>query len=83
MENENNILIIIITIIIGITVGTLFGYLLFKEYKYKGPDSNIIVTKIYEDNNGRKYKWIPKICICPIDLSMNKLKNINYKDNEH
>lgn len=72
------IIINIITIIIGLVLGFIFGFLLFKEYIYKGPDSNIVSKQIYIDSNGKKFKWVPKICICPVKLSMNELKNKNY-----
>jgi hypothetical protein len=39
--------------------------------------------QIYIDENGKKYKWKPKICICPLNYSMNKLKNSNYNDLRH
>ena len=77
------IIINIITIIIGLVIGIVFGYLLFKEYKYTGPDSNIVSQEIHSDSNDKKYKWIPKICICPINLSMDKLKDPNYIDLNH
>ena len=68
----------LITIIIGLIIGIIFGFLIFKKYNYKGPDSNIVAKKIYIDSNGKKFKWIPKVCICPINLSMDKLKDSNY-----
>ncbi len=80
---EINIVISIMTIIIGICIGLFFGYFFIKKYEYKGPDSNDIIKQIYIDENGKKYKWKPKICICPLNYSMNKLKNSNYKDLGH
>ena len=80
---EINIVISIMTIIIGICIGLFLGYLFIKKYEYKGPDSNDIIKQIYIDENGKKYKWKPKICICPLNYSMNKLKNSNYKDLGH
>jgi hypothetical protein len=82
-ENTYNNIIIIFTIIIGLSIGLIIGYLIFKKYKYKGPDSNIISKEIYTESNGKKYKLIPKICICPISYSMNKLKDKNYIDENH
>ena len=73
----------IVLVIIGIIIGILFGYLVFNKNIYVGPDSNDISSKIYEDSRGKKYKWKPKICICPINLSMDKLKNNNYKNPKH
>lgn len=75
------LIVYIIIIIIGLCVGLIIGIFLFKRVKYKGPDSNEIKKKIYEDENG-KYKWIPKVCICPISHSLFKLKDENYID-EH
>lgn len=74
----SDILINIITIIIGLIIGIIFGLFLFKKYIYKGPNSNIISKEINIDSNGKKFKWIPKICICPVNLSMIELKNKNY-----
>lgn len=73
----------IIVIILGLTVGMIIGYYLFKVYIYKGPDSNIISKEIYTDSDGKKYKWIPKVCICPISYSMDKLQDPNYIDPNH
>ncbi len=73
----------IIVIIIGLVIGVIIGYYLFKVNIYKGPDSNIISKEIYTDIFGYKYKWVPKICPCPISYSMNKLKDINYIDPNH
>ena len=77
------LLINIITLVIGLTIGIVFGYLIFKQYDYKGPDSNIIINEIYTEPNGKKYKWVPKVCICPISYSMDKLKDPNYIDLGH
>lgn len=72
------IIVNIIIIIIGLVIGMIFGFLLFKQYIYKGPDSNIVSKEIYTDSNGKKFKWVPKVCICPVNLSMNELKNANF-----
>ena len=80
---ENNIIINLLIILIGLVIGILIGYLLFGQNKYKGPDSNFIVKQKYSETNGSIYKWIPVICICPINLSMGKLKDSNYIDSEH
>lgn len=66
--------------IFGIIIGSIIGYYIFKEIKYIGPDSNEIVKQIYTDDNGRKYKYIPRVTICPINYSMNKLHNPNFKE---
>lgn len=85
--NSNNIKMLwlsnIITIILGLVIGLIIGYIQFKKYIYKGPDSNIITQNIYSDENGNKYKWVPNICICPINLSMNKLKDPDWTDPNH
>ncbi len=82
---ENNLSIItnIVIILLGLTIGVIIGYLLFNQYQYKGPDSNQIAKEVYIDKNGNKYKWVPKVCICPILYSMNKLKDVNYVDPNH
>jgi hypothetical protein len=67
------------TIIIGILLGAVIGYFIFRDIKYIGPDSNEIVKRIYEDEKGHKYKYRPKITICPMNYSMNKFKNPNFK----
>ena len=72
------LMINLITIIIGLVVGMIFGFLIFKQYIYKGLDSNIASKEIHTESNGKKFRWIPKICICPVNLSMDKLKNPNY-----
>lgn len=81
--NNKNIILNLITIIIGFIIGIFIGNILFNKNIYKGPDSNIIVNQIYTDSDNKKYKWIPQICICPIDLSMNKLKDSNYVVSGH
>lgn len=77
--NIDNI-VFIITIIIGLIFGVIIGYIFFMDIKYIGPNSNEIVKKIYYDNDGKKYKLIPKISICPVNYSMNKLLNSNFKE---
>jgi hypothetical protein len=72
----------IITIIIGILIGAVIGYFLFKDIKYIGPNSNQIVKEIYMDDDGKKFKFKPKVCICPSAYSMKKLHNKGFK-NEH
>jgi len=83
INDQYTLAINIIVIIGGLVIGLIFGYLLFNSNIYIGPNSNEIVSNIYTDSKGKKFKWIPKICICPINLSMDKLKNIEYKDSNH
>lgn len=78
--NDESVIYTLMTIIIGIIIGSIIGYLIFKDIKYIGPDSNEIVKKIYTDTDGKKYKYVPKISICPLNYSMNKLHNPNFKD---
>ena len=78
-----DLIINIFVVIIGLVIGIIIGYFIFKEYKYKGPDSNIISQEIYVDSNGLEYKFVPKVCICPINMSMSKLKDPNYIDPDH
>ncbi len=70
---------IVLNILIGLCIGIIIGRQLFNNIKYKGPDSNIVKTEIHEDDDG-KYKWRPKVCICPISYSMFKLKDVNFID---
>lgn len=54
----------LINIIIGLIIGIILGYVLFKKIEYHGLDSNDVVKEIHVDENGRKYKWVPRICMC-------------------
>ena len=54
----------IMSIFVGILVGIILGYIFFKKIEYHGLDSNDVVKEIHIDNNGRKYKWKPEICLC-------------------
>lgn len=56
----NNFTIIIFSIILAIIV----YFLLFDMYVYKGPNSNIIKKKIFIEN-GKKYRLMPHIFMCP------------------
>lgn len=69
-----------VVIIFGLILGLVIGYFIFKEIKYIGPDSNEIVKNIYTEKNGKKYKYKPRITICPINYSMNKLHDPNFKE---
>lgn len=82
-ENKFQIITNILIVLFGLTIGIIIGNFLFKEYIYKGPDSNIISKEIYTDEFGHKYKWVPKVCVCPISYSMTKLKDSNYIDPNH
>lgn len=83
LENEFYVIYYILTIIIGISIGIIVGYFIFKKYEFKGPDSNIVSKETYIDSNGKKYKLIPRVCICPISHSMIKLKDPNFIDPNH
>ena len=65
--------------IVGLTIGLLIGYFLFKKYIYHGPNSKDIVNKTYKDETGRPYRLEPTIVICPTNYSMHKLKDKNFK----
>ena len=54
----------LISIFIGLIIGIIIGYMLFKKIEYHGLDSNEVVKEIHIDENGRKYKWVPRICMC-------------------
>ena len=77
---DESVIYILITFIIGILLGSIIGYIIFKDIKYIGPDSNEIVKKTYIDIDGKKYKYIPKISICPLNYSMKKLHNPTFKE---
>lgn len=77
---ENSIIMDTVSIIVGILLGSIIGYYIFKEIKYVGPDSNEIVTQTYTDCNGRKYKYKPIITVCPIKYSMGKLHDPKFKE---
>lgn len=70
---------IIISIILGLSVSVIIWYIFLYNNKYIGPDSNDICKNIYVDKYGKKYKWMPQVCVCPIDYSMNKLHDKNFK----
>ena len=59
----------IISFIIGFIIGFII-YTNFKKCKYHGPNSKDIIGKIYKVN-GKCYKFIPVVSICPISVSMN------------
>lgn len=73
----------IIIMIIGLLIGIFIGYIIFNQDKYVGPNSNNIIQEIYEDENGKKYKWETKVCICPISYSMDKLLDPNFKESHN
>ena len=79
MNEINNFISIILNILIGFCIGILIGKQLFNNIKYKGPDSNQVKKEIHYDKKG-KYKWNPKVCICPISHSIFKLKDKNFID---
>lgn len=55
----------ILSLIFGIIIGIFIYRMLFKQVIYKGPNSNFIRHKIYQEN-GKCYKFNPIIHICPI-----------------
>lgn len=65
INNDYNTIDIIINIIIGLIIGIIASLLLFKKTIYKGPNSNNIIHKQYNDEKGI-YKWEPVITICPL-----------------
>lgn len=81
--NTHQIIMNIIVVILGIIIGIIIGYFIFKKNIYKGPDSNLISKEVYTDIFGNKYKWIPKISVCPISYSMDKLHDPNFIDLNH
>ena len=59
-------IIYILNILIGIVIGYSIGKLVFNSITYIGPNSKDIVKNIYKDENGRCYKLVPKVYVCPI-----------------
>jgi len=59
--------------VISIILGFIIGYIIFYIYDkkriiYHGPNSKNIIKNIYK-KNGKCYKLIPKVVICPLHLS--------------
>jgi hypothetical protein len=60
--------------IISFIIGFIIGFIIYKNLKkckYHGPNSKDIIGKIYK-KNGKCYKFIPVVSICPISISMKK-----------
>ena len=59
----------LLNIIFGLIVGILFYRLILidivQSSRYHGPNSNEIIKNIYQQND-KYFKFIPKICPCPI-----------------
>ncbi len=70
----------LITIILGLVIGITIGYIFFSNIKYIGPNSNHICKNIYKEADGREYSLVPQICICPLDYSMKKLHDKDFKE---
>lgn len=64
-EQEIFAIDIIISLFLGVVIGLIFGYMVFKKKLYKGPNSKDIVKEVHEDTKG-KYIWEPVITICPL-----------------
>lgn len=79
-ETPDSVIVTLMTFIIGILIGGVIGYFIFRDIKYIGPDSNEIVKNIYTDKNGKQYKYKPKITVCPLSYSMGKLHDPNFKE---
>ncbi len=56
---------IIMNIALGVVIGLVFGYILFKRKIFKGPNSGKIIKEKYSDSKG-EYIWEPVITICPL-----------------
>ena len=75
VDNYKTFINIFISIVFGIIVGYLFKNLLFRNsIVYRGPNSNSEKFKIYKED-GECYMMVPKVCICPIDLTFDYYKN--------
>ncbi len=64
-EQEIFAIDIIISLLLGVVIGLIFGYMVFKKKLYKGPNSKDIIKEVHEDAKG-KYIWEPVITICPL-----------------
>jgi hypothetical protein len=80
INEDESIIYTLMTIIIGILLGSIIGYFIFKDIKYIGPNSNEIIKQTYTSADGKKYKFVPKITICPLNYSMKKLHDPNFKE---
>lgn len=56
---------IILTIATGFLFAIILYFSLFKLYKYKGPNSNIIKKEIYRLND-KCYKFVPAVYMCSL-----------------
>lgn len=63
-----------INIILNITLGLIIGFLIYLTLNcsniYKGPNSNIIKKQVFE-LNGKCYKFVPVVHICPSHIRQN------------
>lgn len=82
-SDNTKIIYYIITVLVGLIIGVMIGLYFFKKDINRGPNSNKIKEMIYEEKDGKKYKWIPKITICPISHSMFLLKNKDFIDDHY
>lgn len=59
---------ILFSILLGIIMSFLLLIYVYNTYyiKIKGPNSKNIVNKVYK-YNGRCYRFVPEIYICPIN----------------
>lgn len=74
-----NIIDNFISIIVGILIGGIIAYFYFSNITYVGPNSKDIVYKNFKDDDGREFILDPVVVICPIDYSMNKLHDPDFK----
>ena len=63
----------IINIVIGFIIGYIVGRMVFNSVITVGPASKDIKSYTYKDKDGICYKLVPKVHICPISISMNKM----------
>lgn len=64
------ILSLLIGFISGIILMTI--YITRFNYVYHGPDSNDVKKRIYQDDQGSCYKYVPKTYICPLVVNHKK-----------
>ena len=68
--HEGSFVCIIISVFFGLIVGILLNlFIMGNGNIYKGPNSNIIKHNIFKEN-GKCYRLVPKIYLCPIDISL-------------
>ena len=69
---ESNYMILFV--IIAFIIGGILGYIFKRRRAFHGPNSNVVKTKVFEED-GKYYKFVPKIYICPTSIAKKKRKS--------